>query len=241
MKLRRRSHARHRRHRVRPRVERRRLLGPRRSIGVVDAADQRRPVEPSHALLQQQIALNIEALQAATGRGFTETERQEISATTLHAWRWTFLVAGLEHPNVVKLVDEITQEIRKNQEKLLQQLTQDVEKSRKDAITLADSSRNEVSKELTVTKGMVAEDMQSLNGLYSEHGAHRVAKLSLARQPGFRIGRTTLRVRDARHPVPAEKLLVTKVVVFACVVSGGVHAGLVPVHVRRSRASGRRL
>ena len=54
---------------------------------------------------------------------------------------------------------------------------------------------------------LVAEDMQSLNGLYPEHGAHRVAKLSLAREPGFRIGRTTLRVRDARHPVPPERLL----------------------------------
>ena len=61
-------------------------------------------------LLQQQIALNIEALGRATGRVFTEAERQEISAKTLHAWRWTFLVSGLEHPNVVKLVAEITDE-----------------------------------------------------------------------------------------------------------------------------------
>ena len=59
-------------------------------------------------LLQQQIALNIDALERATGRRFTEAERQEISAQTLHAWRWTFLVSGLEHPNVVKLVAEIT-------------------------------------------------------------------------------------------------------------------------------------
>lgn len=61
-------------------------------------------------LLQQQIALNIDALEAATGRAFTEPERQEISAKTLRAWRWTFLVSGLEHPNVVKLVGEITHE-----------------------------------------------------------------------------------------------------------------------------------
>ncbi len=61
-------------------------------------------------LLQQQIALNIDALQGATGRGFTESERQEISAKTLHAWRWTFLVSGLEHPKVVQLVEEITRE-----------------------------------------------------------------------------------------------------------------------------------
>lgn len=59
-------------------------------------------------LLQQQIGLNIDALQAATGRVFTADERDEIAAKTLHAWRWTFLVSGLEHPKVVKLVEEIT-------------------------------------------------------------------------------------------------------------------------------------
>jgi hypothetical protein len=61
-------------------------------------------------LLQQQIALNVEALSAATGRRFTEAERQEITAATLRAWRWTFLVSGLEHPNVVKLVGAITRD-----------------------------------------------------------------------------------------------------------------------------------
>jgi hypothetical protein len=59
-------------------------------------------------LLQQQIALNIDALATATGRAFTQTEREEITAQTLRACRWTFLVSGLEHPNVVKLVGEIT-------------------------------------------------------------------------------------------------------------------------------------
>jgi hypothetical protein len=59
-------------------------------------------------LLQQQIVLNIEALAMATGRVFTESERDEISAKTLRAWRWTFLVSGLEHPKVVKVVAEIT-------------------------------------------------------------------------------------------------------------------------------------
>jgi hypothetical protein len=59
-------------------------------------------------LLQQQIGLNIDALAAATGRRFSEAEREEIAAKTLHAWRWTFLVSGLEHPKVVQLVSEIT-------------------------------------------------------------------------------------------------------------------------------------
>ena len=54
---------------------------------------------------------------------------------------------------------------------------------------------------------LVAEDLGSLNGLYSEHGAERVARLPLAREPGIRIGRTILRVHDAAHSVSAEKLL----------------------------------
>jgi hypothetical protein len=61
-------------------------------------------------LLQQQISLNIDALEVATGRSFTATERDEITAETLKAWRYTFLVSGLEHPNVVKMLNEITDE-----------------------------------------------------------------------------------------------------------------------------------
>jgi hypothetical protein len=61
-------------------------------------------------LLQQQIDMNIDALAAATGREYTAEEREEIRSETLRAWRWTFLVSGLEHPQVTKLVGEITQE-----------------------------------------------------------------------------------------------------------------------------------
>lgn len=61
-------------------------------------------------LLSQQIALNIETLERATGRRFTAAEKEEIFTMTHRAWRWTFLVSGLEHPNVVKLVTELTTE-----------------------------------------------------------------------------------------------------------------------------------
>jgi hypothetical protein len=54
---------------------------------------------------------------------------------------------------------------------------------------------------------LVAEDLGSLNGMFPEHGAKPVATLSLAKEPGIRVGRTTLRVHDAAHPVAAEKLL----------------------------------
>ena len=61
-------------------------------------------------LLSQQIALNIDSLEAATGRTFTAAEKEEITTSTQRAWRWTFLVSGLSHPNVVKVVSEITNE-----------------------------------------------------------------------------------------------------------------------------------
>lgn len=54
---------------------------------------------------------------------------------------------------------------------------------------------------------LVAEDLGTLNGLYPEHGARRVGRLPLAREPGIRIGRTILRVHDATHPVAPEKAL----------------------------------
>lgn len=59
-------------------------------------------------LLLQQIGLNIEALAKATGRTFTDEEKEEITTRTQRAWRWTFLVSGLEHPNFVKMVSELT-------------------------------------------------------------------------------------------------------------------------------------
>ncbi len=54
---------------------------------------------------------------------------------------------------------------------------------------------------------LVAEDLGSINGLYAEHGAARVPRLSLRNEPGLRIGRTILRVHDGAHPVAAEKPL----------------------------------
>ena len=54
---------------------------------------------------------------------------------------------------------------------------------------------------------LVAEDLGTLNGLYPEHGARRVTRLPLAKEPGIRIGRTTLRVHDARREVAPEKEL----------------------------------
>ena len=59
-------------------------------------------------LLAQQIGLNIEALEKVTGRTFAAAEKEEITTKTQRAWRWTFLVSGLEHPNIVKAIGELT-------------------------------------------------------------------------------------------------------------------------------------
>jgi hypothetical protein len=60
-------------------------------------------------LLLQQIGMNIDALEVALDRKFSADERAEITAKTQRAWRWTFLVSGLRHPNVVRTVGEITE------------------------------------------------------------------------------------------------------------------------------------
>jgi len=59
-------------------------------------------------LLAQQAELDIDALQAATGRTLTDAERDEIRTHQLRSYRWTFLVSGLEHPNFVGIVDQLT-------------------------------------------------------------------------------------------------------------------------------------
>ena len=61
-------------------------------------------------LLAQQIGMNIEALEKATGRAFTDAEREEITTNTQRACRWTFLVSGLQHPNIVRAIGELTTE-----------------------------------------------------------------------------------------------------------------------------------
>ena len=61
-------------------------------------------------LLSQQADLDIESLQRATRRTFTEHERAEIKTNIHRAYRWTFLVSGLRHPTFVKIVGELTEQ-----------------------------------------------------------------------------------------------------------------------------------
>jgi hypothetical protein len=61
-------------------------------------------------LLAQQIELDIDALERACTRRFTEDEKDEIRDAQRRAYRWTFLVSGLEHPNFVRIVNELTED-----------------------------------------------------------------------------------------------------------------------------------
>ncbi len=60
-------------------------------------------------LLQKQIELDIETLERAAGRPFSDEEKTEIRGEQRRAYRWTFLVSGLEHPNFIQIVDDLTE------------------------------------------------------------------------------------------------------------------------------------
>jgi len=59
-------------------------------------------------LLAQQVELDIDALETTRGYTFTDTERQEIRTHQQRAYRWTFLVSGLEHPKFVSIVEQLS-------------------------------------------------------------------------------------------------------------------------------------
>jgi hypothetical protein len=61
-------------------------------------------------LLEQQMELDITALQRAARRTFDDDERNEIRDAQRRSYRWTFLVSGLQHPNFVRIVNELTDE-----------------------------------------------------------------------------------------------------------------------------------
>ncbi|MBT5809795.1 MAG: hypothetical protein HOI19_05440 [Rhodospirillaceae bacterium] len=59
-------------------------------------------------LLAHQMELDIEALEKATSRMFTDAEKDEIRTHQQRAYRWTFLVSGLKHPKFVTTVAEFS-------------------------------------------------------------------------------------------------------------------------------------
>ena len=59
-------------------------------------------------LLAKQAELDLQALQTATGRAFTDAELDEIHTAQRRSYRWTFIVSGLRHPNFAHLVARLT-------------------------------------------------------------------------------------------------------------------------------------
>jgi hypothetical protein len=59
-------------------------------------------------LLAQQLELDIDALERSIGRTLTADDKNEIREAQLRAYRWTFLVSGLDHPKFVEIVSGLT-------------------------------------------------------------------------------------------------------------------------------------
>jgi hypothetical protein len=58
-------------------------------------------------LLAQQVELDIDALERCTLRSFSDDDKREIRSEQQRAYRWTFLVSGLEHPQFTRIVSEL--------------------------------------------------------------------------------------------------------------------------------------
>lgn len=59
--------------------------------------------------LMMQVQMDIESLQTVLGRTFTEAEKQEIQTAQEQAYRWTFLGSGMNHPNFIKTLSELSE------------------------------------------------------------------------------------------------------------------------------------
>jgi hypothetical protein len=60
--------------------------------------------------LAAQMDLDLESLARATRRTFSEDEKAEIKTAQRRAYRWTFLLSGMTHPNFKKSLGELTGE-----------------------------------------------------------------------------------------------------------------------------------
>jgi hypothetical protein len=58
--------------------------------------------------LAAQVQLDVESLQKAIGRTLSSDEKAEIMAAQIRAYRWTFLLSGMTHPNFDKSLRELT-------------------------------------------------------------------------------------------------------------------------------------
>jgi hypothetical protein len=59
-------------------------------------------------LLSQQVEMDIDTLERAARRTFSESDRENIRVHQQRAYRWTFLVSGLQHPDFVSVVNRLS-------------------------------------------------------------------------------------------------------------------------------------
>jgi hypothetical protein len=86
-------------------------------VGPLSLAEREKAVEELlelggaiDGLLSQQADLDIDTLQRATGRTYTDREKAEIKTSIQRGYRWTFIVSGLTHPTFARIVGELTEE-----------------------------------------------------------------------------------------------------------------------------------
>ncbi|HEU4768786.1 MAG TPA: diiron oxygenase [Pyrinomonadaceae bacterium] len=58
--------------------------------------------------IPQQVEFDMQALQRAAGRTFSETEQEQFRAVQKQAQRWTYLGSGMTHPKFLQTVGEIS-------------------------------------------------------------------------------------------------------------------------------------
>jgi hypothetical protein len=57
--------------------------------------------------LMAQVQLDLDNLQVASDRSFLNADLEEIKTNQQQSYRWTFLCAGLTHPNLIKAIEAI--------------------------------------------------------------------------------------------------------------------------------------
>jgi len=68
--------------------------------------------------LPQQVEFDLQALQRAAGRNFSESEKEQFRSIQLQALRWTYLGSAMAHPKFLQTVGEINAAARRQIEEL---------------------------------------------------------------------------------------------------------------------------
>jgi hypothetical protein len=59
-------------------------------------------------LLQGQAAADVEYFAGIAGRAFSADERRLLDAGVLRAYRWQYIVSGVQHPHFMRLLTSMT-------------------------------------------------------------------------------------------------------------------------------------